>query len=446
MDTTEYIDTDQIYILQCTEEVIKTGFDKENIQSRPQIEESCCSTESEDARCSKGVSVVKSLNSKMEQKCIDSNSNNSDICSYNRKIKFVGTKKKTVFSSPCSVQYLWENMFGFVEKAVNVSLTKRISLSQGLTANFFIVTHHNRMKKHLFDFIEKKQGLANCSCILLDIKKKTLSLKMIFEGFPDKTEDYSYFKIEDSPDLNTKFLKMIDDKKIIIKEELLNFSSKNTVQIFFIRHGNALHNKPLELKFSNYKRNVDTNLTPLGILQSRLLGEYLIDKGYLRKEQTLLVNYFCASYLNRSQHTLLGIVKSLKDCIPGDSLYLNCYPNMIGLEKMFTNLAIKRLLRKTKGDKKIKEVIHFIDKEEKRKKPYIEIEEYGSEYTNKLLNALESIFSEVDERHCIPIIQSRLGGKKRRIHYKRKKTKHKRKKKRGSVKKRKSIKKMKKIT
>ena len=56
-------------------------------------------------------------------------------------------------------------------------------------------------------------------------------------------------------------------------------------------------------------RNLDTNLTPMGILQARILGKYLVEKNYLKNDDN---NVFCASYLNRAQHTYSGIIICFK--------------------------------------------------------------------------------------------------------------------------------------
>merc|ERR1712072_458256 len=65
---------------------------------------------------------------------------------------------------------------------------------------------------------------------------------------------------------------------------LANLQHPENTRIFLIRHGNAFHNKPLQLTGSMFNRTVDTNLTPLGIYQARILGEELIKSGYLKEE------------------------------------------------------------------------------------------------------------------------------------------------------------------
>ena len=117
-------------------------------------------------------------------------------------------------------------------------------------------------------------------------------------------------------------------------------------EIFLIRHGNAFHNQPLDLKGSNMftkaiNRNLDTNLTPMGILQARLLGRYLVKKNYLTYGND--TNVFCASYLNRSQHTCTELIFSLNNSnITPDS----DYKTLLLLEDFFSKIALIRIMRK----------------------------------------------------------------------------------------------------
>ena len=143
------------------------------------------------------------------------------------------------------------------------------------------------------------------------------------------------------------------------------YLSKHTrCEIFLIRHGNAFHNKPLQLVGSNViskklNRNLDTNLTPMGILQARLLGQYLVEKNYLKNDDN---NVFCASYLNRAQHTCtellfaLNIVKdftqteeelrSVRNVIFIRNPHLREYETLLSLEKFFSQVALIRIMRK----------------------------------------------------------------------------------------------------
>ena len=71
---------------------------------------------------------------------------------------------------------------------------------------------------------------------------------------------------------------------------------KEQTRIFLIRHGNAFHNKPLQLTGIGINRNVDTNLTPLGIHQARTLGSFLVAKDYLNAPSNNNYNIFCCFF------------------------------------------------------------------------------------------------------------------------------------------------------
>lgn len=404
--------TDKLYILQCTEEVIAPGgFDKENIQSRPKLQK-CC--ENEVCRPD-SINTTDSLNRHMEQKCSSPNDYQNTICSYNNKLEFLGTGEK------CSVRYLWLNLLNFINYKAEKIENKETIL------NFYIVTHHNRMKKHLFAFLPKhdeengkKIGLANCSCILLNKENQTASLKMIFNGFPDKIGKYSY--ITDKYDFKLGFDPFLESNSDV-KDMLDHIIKNNNVSIFFIRHGNALHNEPLKLTGLKLNRNVDTNLTPLGILQSRILGKYLIDNQYLYVEtKEKNVNYFCASYLNRSQHTVLGLVKSLYTNFSYKGFN---YLQLLSLEHMFTNLAIKRLLRKSTLNKVITKFTDFFDNPEILNF-YTEFISNDFELMNSevLISKLESVIKESSpEKKCYSLRETLLGGKRKKKSIKKNKKK-----------------------
>ena len=73
----------------------------------------------------------------------------------------------------------------------------------------------------------------------------------------------------------------------------------NTANLYFIRHGNSMHNKPMAQKMA------DSPLTPAGLYQASYLGALLrahILQGYTR---------LYSSYLMRSQQTALQVTFSL---------------------------------------------------------------------------------------------------------------------------------------
>ena len=124
-------------------------------------------------------------------------------------------------------------------------------------------------------------------------------------------------------------------------------------EIFLIRHGNAFHNKPLQLVGSNMiskklNRNLDTNLTPMGILQARLLGKYLVENNYLKDDDN---NVFCASYLNRAQHTYTELLFALNNPDVRNNFFIRNarlikYQRLLSLETFFSKVALIRIMRK----------------------------------------------------------------------------------------------------
>ena len=286
---------DTIYILPCLEELkwgkskFKPGMDKENTQSRPKL-------------CNE-ISHIKTnvgMNRNMENKCIYKNSYNEEeenLCTWDNSITFLEKNKN------CS--HIWNNLINFVNQKINGDRTK-------LSFNFYFSSHHNSLRKNILDFISKNKKIANCSCFLLKRINNEWKIFLIFNGFPDKKQYIKEYFMKFNED--EKEVEITNDKKWQKIKNNLNILPKNKeINLFFIRHGNALHNEPLKLTGGMFNRTVDTNLTPLGILQSRILGRYLVDNNYISFPSGVNINFFVASYLNRSQHTILGLIKELKN-------------------------------------------------------------------------------------------------------------------------------------
>jgi broad specificity phosphatase PhoE len=334
-------DTDKLYGLICIDEKQDPkalGFDKENMQGRP-------------FPSSEGiVDVSRPMLADLEQRCVGEDMNNNKLCTYNNNLEFIGKKRTS-----CSSEMVWNHIVDFINRT-NFNFV-------GKKTNFFIVSHHNRLKQTILGTIlkaEKKlkkklrHHIANCSCFLLEYTEQGWTFTLIFDGFPDKSE-YTYFvgptpkKLFGPEDLE-------DKKGWNLLVSFLNYIEyKEQTRIFLIRHGNAFHNKPLKLTGSFYNRTVDTNLTPLGIYQARILGESLIQGEYLKPESDTNINIFSASYLNRAQHTALELIYALNVNEGGKSVKTffgnpspKSYPKLLALERFFTDFAISRLIRKSK--------------------------------------------------------------------------------------------------
>tara|TARA_Y200000002_G_scaffold362240_1_gene349122 strand:- start:922 stop:2436 length:1515 start_codon:yes stop_codon:yes gene_type:complete len=329
---------DKLYIMPCLNEVKAPGsFDKENSSTRLQK----CGNNS--------VLVGKKMNRRLSNVCNttkaeDANSNLE--CTYNGAIEYVPS---TITSSKkCTHQTFWNDIHNFMTEQKDYH---RKNLK------FFMVSHHHRMLKTIFKpliiKIQKKSfKIANCTCFHFKYVNGGWNLSIIYDGFPDKSKS-NYFRkngedelvLYDDSSKSGMFFDENQDAWYKFTETYLK-NKLEGCEIFLIRHGNAFHNQPLDLKGSNVvtkaiNRNLDTNLTPMGILQARLLGRYLVKKKYLTHGND--DNVYCASYLNRSQHTCTELLFELN--------YSNItanfdYKTLLLLERFFSKVALIRIMRK----------------------------------------------------------------------------------------------------
>lgn len=200
----------------------------------------------------------------------------------------------------------------------------------------FIFTHHNRMSSNdpmqgilpLKDkgFLRSGEfGYANNFCIRLRIHNGKVECIIIHPGFPDKgkyEEEFDFEKISGggkylyvtkNDNINLKLVEdgILAGMDAYIKGKFLNIKQIN-MDMYVIRHGNSLHNKPLSLE-SQAKR-LDAILTPLGILQAQTLGEYLKLKGIFGQDKNKNENgpykkiFIGCSFLQRTQMTALCVM------------------------------------------------------------------------------------------------------------------------------------------
>jgi hypothetical protein len=222
-----------------------------------------------------------------------------------------------------------------------------------------IVSHHNRMKKKgntfdttdpLIPLIKTEKAKANPDCnkecnayannftVRIEIEKPNengVKIDIVDPGFPDKgaftsNEACNNNTVEENEqveqDINKgggkKYLYCTKDSSNEIdytklKGWLTNaFSSsgqKGKVVIYFIRHGNSIHNKPTNQKM------VDSSLTYLGMIQAAQLGYNIAN--YKEEGQDLCQDFInpdaqpkvllCGSFLSRTQLTGLIFLSSL---------------------------------------------------------------------------------------------------------------------------------------
>ena len=356
---------DKLYIMPCLNEMKVFGsFDKENSSTRLQ---SCIIGEktSGEAHGTRGVFVGKKMNRRLSNVCNTTKAdvaNNNPECTYNKSIEYVSSSVKS--SRSCTHKTFWND--------VNVFMTKQMDF-QDKPLKFFMVSHHHRLLKTILKPLLPKTPenwkIANCMCFHFKSVNGRWKLSIIYDGFPDKLRS-KYFRkngdnelvLYDSSAKSGMFYETNSEKWVDFTKNYL--SKHNGCEIFLIRHGNAFHNKPLQLVGSNIvskklNRNLDTNLTPMGILQARLLGQYLVEKNYLKNDDN---NVFCASYLNRAQHTCtellfaLNVVtdptqkdpmlRSVRNVFFIRNLHLKEYKKLLSLEKFFSQVALIRIMRK----------------------------------------------------------------------------------------------------
>jgi broad specificity phosphatase PhoE len=278
---------DQIHIIPDIDEVENiSGLDKENYSAREGVE-----------KCN----ISKTLLTKVND------------CTYDNKLNY------TLFPLT-KVLEVSPNIFDKLISKIGLIIENKEKEWKDKQINFFIVSHHHKLKKIFKEVSNDKKlsRIANCSCVKLINKNNKLDLKFIFGGFPDKKEGTSYkdkyYKTDSVINTNIT-LNSETNKYLYLKDENIN--------IYFIRHGNSLHNKPVtedtslfgtkikigvKLDKAYSRKYLDSTLTPLGILQARLLGVILKSNAPNIFDG---LNVLCASDLNRAQHTVLQLFHEL---------------------------------------------------------------------------------------------------------------------------------------
>jgi broad specificity phosphatase PhoE len=478
------MNTDILHILPGIQEQQAFGkFDNENKDSRP-------------FRCKNGtINFNRPMNSKRERLCEPGKpvpDKDIELCTYGGKLNFFGKNTST-----CSSEVIWDKLIDFIN-VTNMNIDSFAKNPGIVRRNFFIVSHHNTLKKCILSALLKtdkkldkklRRNIANCSCFLLEKIDNEWTFKIIFDGFPDKTE-YKYFQ-----GIGKLLFQNASNEWSIFQSFLANLQHPENTRIFLIRHGNAFHNKPLQLTGSMFNRTVDTNLTPLGIYQARILGEELIKSGYLKEENITVkdtaeivnpleiiakekvggesttenINIFCASTMNRAQHTVLELiyamnvtnnlenpqepeeeVKKRRPSVKNNFADpdVKYYIDLLSLERFFTDFAVSRLIRKSGGIKNFEKNIQKLAKWSKNfenetiKQKLIPEGKDEKQYLKEILDGIsqQSVLKWQNGEFCRDFTKKykkktpKIGGKKTRRRKKRTKnrTKKKRRKKRKS--------------
>ena len=198
---------DNLIIIPCSQEIVKYGLDKENKSIRGFI----CNEKSKQNNIS--INLDKKMDRHTTNVCINDKSNEIPLCTYNNSLQFINSVE------------------GIVKR------------------NFYLVTHHNRIKETILSEIldiKTRRHFANCSCLRIFYKNNNWNFEIVYKGEPDKLI-YDYFNVGVWNELTPGIINL---KNNSIITQLNNIKNKNT-DIFLIRHGNSCHNKPLILTKQN---------------------------------------------------------------------------------------------------------------------------------------------------------------------------------------------------
>lgn len=259
--------------------------------------------------------------------------------------------------------------YGFISECKKMSCTEKWRMyTQFLCDKFnemgqkdknvaILVTHHNRMRStDLFQGLlpfrskkistedgEEKSAYANNFCLKIQINPgQDPTYEIFFPGFPDKGDfkgncsrtsgistpnttpnttpsssfssdsldnsvpssggGSAYYYECDTTNINTDLI------SAGIKEALNSSQCSKPITIFVIRHGNALHNKPVNLSdgWTTEQKRLDSCLTPLGMYQATKLAEEFKKQNVFSNSNVIL----CGSFLQRTQLTGLLLLEA----------------------------------------------------------------------------------------------------------------------------------------
>lgn len=169
------------------------------------------------------------------------------------------------------------------------------------TTSLMLVSHHNRIKKSYFPLKDKNicNGYANCMCFKVTFKKQGQiiipEVTIINGGFPDQ-DKYVYC------DKKNVIEQVISTTKLENGISLLeNNNALEKCSIYLIRHGNSLHNKPVN------RKTLDSVLTPFGMYQAYKVGKILKEESDFKNNELIIGT----SFLSRSQLTALEILDAM---------------------------------------------------------------------------------------------------------------------------------------
>jgi hypothetical protein len=172
----------------------------------------------------------------------------------------------------------------------------------------FVATHSYRLQCILNSMrihSNKKdidiKRFKNCAVVRVFRNGNNTQVQLIFEGIYDGLID---------PNDITHF-EQTDRNKVLFTIDNTYFLIPKNVEIYFIRHGEGIHNTtPHDERDINARLLIDAKLTKSGKQQALKAGNYLNEylNEYLNGRQIDNQYYFCASDLHRT-HETIGYIK-----------------------------------------------------------------------------------------------------------------------------------------
>ena len=267
------------------------------------------------------------------------------LCTYEDRLRITAKCKVCTGS-------IWKGLFTSFHFSGMIALSDFATCSKRV---HIVISHHNRIKNSILILKDKSFGFANASVVHIKYTHNKLNIMMIHNGYPDQDTKYKYFST------NQNLTKYITDE--CVRDMTTLFQQNEEIEVFLIRHGNALHNKPLLARSHKIQKTLDSSLTPLGIKQAQWCCDSIHD--VLQKEETCMSLIFHASSLQRSQHTALHMICTLhaKLCMTNTLFY-----KLTTLCAEFDDIAKKRFDKYRLRDKKKLEKYTMFEQEQINKR------------------------------------------------------------------------------
>jgi bisphosphoglycerate-dependent phosphoglycerate mutase len=186
-----------------------------------------------------------------------------------------------------------------------------------------IVTHENRLRCIMKEFIGSANHYMNC-CVLKLVMEKRLGkinydLSMVYDGETHKTGKYYISKqgVDTEKRLSFPHIVYTVDKLLNVKVDKLKSGVKYI--FYIIRHAQSLHNlyNFMEKMISPLK--LDTSITDIGIKQCENAGKFL--NKYLGG---IKIDYLFCSDLKRTRQTMSVICSKLNNKKPNKFIVIPC--------------------------------------------------------------------------------------------------------------------------